>query len=205
MQIGLCESWQLRAGAPSLLYTWQTLTRTHKLTTHTSYWTNRLQLAPCVPVSVLFHCLFSSTPLPFCSVTGGGGVRAPYFVAMDTTNTQDRKILHRIISGQLRLFALLQTSGLEAFSCQRHKLFLCLHRSKGVEVVVGVQIWKEHTNAVRWQVSPCLVRWEGLRTVEGEERMLIKGNSGAQGNLGKWRRAWRRKAEKDETHHFKSS
>jgi len=38
-----------------------------------------------------------------------------------------QKILHRIISGQLRVFALQQTSGLEAFSCQKHKLFLCLH------------------------------------------------------------------------------
>lgn len=36
------------------------------------------------------------------------------------------KILHRITSGQLRLFAIQQTSGLEAFSCQRRKLFLCL-------------------------------------------------------------------------------
>ena len=46
-----------------------------------------------------------------------------------------QKILHRIISGQLRLFALQQTSGLEAFSCQRHKLFLCLQgkRKEGEE------------------------------------------------------------------------
>lgn len=148
------------------------LTQTHKLPTHTSYWTNRLQLAPCISVSVLFHCFFSSTPLPFCSVTGRGGGMGTLLCCHGYHKHPTQKILHRIISGQLRLFALLQTSGLEAFSCQRHKLFLCLHRSKGVEVevVVGVQIWKEHTNAVWWQVSPCLVRWEGLRTEEGKKR-----------------------------------
>lgn len=122
-----------------------------------------------------------------------------------------QKILHRITSGQLRLFALQQTSGLEAFSCQRHKLFLCLQGKrargrKGEGKEEGrkrreAQIWKEHTNAVWWQVSPCSVRWESSRTEEREKRrgkeMLLKRNSGAQGTLNKWRGTWQREAEKE--------
>lgn len=80
---------------------------------------------PAFSKCVISLHLFIPSPPILLGDGRGGGVCAPYFVAMDTTNTPHRK-LHRIISGQLRLFALQQTSGLEAFACQRHKLFLCL-------------------------------------------------------------------------------